>query len=141
MGIRYSSSSYPEKHICNEQNQLPKDGPNSIQYPTIHFKLESLKLDPPNVDLNELNTSISVSAEGKWSMHGITRAVRLPLTIQREGDGHRVKGKFNFSLKEYEIVVKKVKFLFIPIGVKDRATITFDLLFQPLSSKNTDNRL
>lgn len=131
MGIKYSTSKYPEKHVCDRENKLPKNGPDSILYPTVHFKLESLKLDPLDADLSGLNTSITAKAEGKWSMHGITRPVRLPLTIQREEEDYRVEGKFNFSLKEYEIVVKKVKFLFIPVGVKDRATVNFDLLFRP----------
>jgi polyisoprenoid-binding protein YceI len=110
LGLDYEKSGFPESHVCVD-NKLPSEGPNSIVYPTIQAKLsQPLKLGDQTVDVS-------------WTIHGVTKTLQTPvkLSFNEESKTYNLRGKMNFNLSDFSIVVKK--FLFI--GVKDQIPVSF----------------
>lgn len=121
LGLNYTVSDFPEKHVC-DHNQLPASGKNAVVYPIIHFKVLKTKVLP------EEN---SIEVEGEWTIHGVTHADQIKMKMIPEGKNIRLKGETKFSLKNYGIVVKSAKVLFVTISVKDELRLVLNLLLIP----------
>ena len=122
LGLNYSKSEFPDRHVC-ENDLLPSRGVNSVIYPEIAFQSEDSNLDLTKVA--ELPVEIEVN--GIWRLHGIEKTNKVKLTVQRQGDGILVRGKKTFSLRDYDVTVKK--FLFI--SVHDEVHAEWELHLQP----------
>jgi hypothetical protein len=131
MGLDYGPSDFPEEHVCDDGDQLPKSGKNSVQYPDIELKIASIRsMDPSGAIASDRETSLEVS--GTWSMHGMQRPARVALTATPENGGKfRLRGTTKISLKDHGIQVKSAKILFVTISVDNEATVAIDLWLEP----------
>jgi polyisoprenoid-binding protein YceI len=69
----------------------------SDKYPTLRFDLARVTRRWGSGD------SIGVMLQGQLRIHGVTREVKLPGTIQFTGTGARVRTEFPLNLKDYRI--------------------------------------
>ena len=69
----------------------------SNKYPTIRFDLTGVTRKEGKTD------SLRVNLQGKLLIHGVTRSIDLPATLQFDGSGIRVQSNFPLSLKDYRI--------------------------------------
>ncbi len=122
LGLNYSDAHYPAEHSCTDQNQLPLSGKRSVIYPEITLKIHSLSKTPSS-DLLEIN--------GTWTIHGNSRAVKLPVKMLPHGKEFQIQGEAELSLKDYGVEVKSVHLLFVSISVHDQVRVLFNLLLSP----------
>lgn len=128
MGLDYEKSGFPESHVCDD-NQLPKEGPDSIAHRDIRFEWIGSKVlgDPKDLDAGK---SVAVEIEGRWTIHGVTRPGKATYQVSRaEGQpgALRIEGRQDFQLIDFGIEVKP----FLVIKVKGGATAVIDLILRP----------
>lgn len=113
LGLNYEKSDYPRKHICTDDNKIPSEGPNSISYPDIRFKIESLQ-----------KSEDRILVTGQWTIHGVSKTEKMDI-IFKEIDSELIKlqGKIKFSLKDFGVTVKKA----FVISVNDTVEVNLDL--------------
>lgn len=76
--------------------------------------------------------TVTGEAVGSFELHGIRRAVRVPISMKMDGDGRvRITGRFNVPFADYS--VQRPQRLFLKLG--DTAVITFDIGFQRREEK------
>lgn len=131
LGLDYERSRYPGDHVCNDQNQLPTSGPDAIAYPRIVVELLHGAAAPaPSADAR------AVDVEAKLTVHGVSRPIRLGLTVSRDApEGMiRVRGRVPVRLSDFGIRVKPAHVLFVTIAVEDTVSIEVNALLEPLRS-------
>jgi len=69
----------------------------STKYPDIRFKLTGVATNDGKAD------SLEATLHGKLLIHGVTRTVALPATVQFRGSEARIRTDFPLSLKDYRI--------------------------------------
>lgn len=69
----------------------------SDKYPVIRFELERVSVKA------ETATGAEVVLGGALSLHGVTKDVELPGTVEREGSRVRVRTDFPVNLKDYQV--------------------------------------
>ena len=113
LGLDYKASKFPKSHVCNNDDELPKDGPDSIKYPEITGTL----LSPLKMGENEAKVS--------WQIHGKIKEMTMPVTLTKGEGGELVvlNSKWKLKLSDFDIIVKK--FLFI--AVKDDVSLNMTL--------------
>ncbi len=131
LGLDYEKSAFPESHVCND-NQLPKQGPDSIAHREIRFEWIASKAlgDPKDLDAGN---SVAVELEGRWTIHGVTRPGKATYQVSRaEGQpgALRIEGRQDFQLADFGIEVKP----FLVIKAKGGATAVIDLILRPAPS-------
>jgi len=130
IGLNYDLSDFPKEHVCSETHTISATGKNSVVFPEIIFKIVSVKsLDPTGRILMDKVTPIEV--EGQWTIHGISKKEILNMKISPEKEKFRVQGDTQFSLKDYNVVVKSGKVLFLTISAKDNVNLSLSILFEP----------
>jgi len=135
LGLNYSVSDFPKKHVCDGNNAIPLSGPNAIQFPSIFFVFESFEesLVTP-LKVGDLNSG---KIAGTIEMHGTKKRISsLPIQVKKMIDNSgltslEVVTRFEISLKDFNVVVKPFKIGFISIGVSDTVVIDVRL---PLKS-------
>ena len=131
IGIDYSKSQFPKDHVCDNNNQTPATGPDSVVFTKIIFDFQKFEQAPATPF--QLGTPQDVLVTGTMTMHGITKAVQsLPLKFQmtKATDGTpvlQVLGKLALSLKDYNVQVKPFTLGPISIGVSDKASVDLNL--------------
>ncbi len=133
LGLDYNASSFPEQHVCNSQNQLPRTGPNSIVYPNLAFQFQSFS-QVPTVPL-QLGVPIKARVKAVLQIHGVTRQLNsLPITVTKtivRGQALlRVQSQFQLSLQNYKIIVKPVRIGPFSFGVDDTLSVSLDLILK-----------
>lgn len=118
LGLDYSKSAYPREHVCGSENTLPGQGPDSIVYPEINFKLKSVVQKGPE----------EAELSGEWTIHGKSRLSRFMVKTRYEGDKVRIRGDLSLSLRDFDIQVKPAKILFLTIKVDDKVDVALDLV-------------
>jgi polyisoprenoid-binding protein YceI len=136
LGLNYASSRFPKDHVCDDHNQLPLRGGDAIAFPYIDLLVTASKVrdDPRLLDQGK---DARVLVTGSWTIHGVTRPARLQLTASadgREGGTLRVRGREVFVLRDFGIVVKSAKILFVSSVVKEEVTAIFHLRLKPLQA-------
>lgn len=117
LGLNYEKSNYPDKHICTDDDKIPSEGPNSISYPDIFFKIESLDKGKDKF-----------SVMGQWTIHGITKKENIDLLFKEiDSESINLKGKIKFNLKDYGIVVKKAALV---VSVSDEIEVNLNLILR-----------
>lgn len=115
LGLDYKNSDFPDEHVCDDDDQLPKEGANSIKYSDVTATLVS-----------PLKTGKNV-AQVRWNIHGKTKEMVMPITVSKDDKGEVVlDSKWKMKLSDYDIVVKK--FLFI--AVEDEFSVKMNLHFK-----------
>ena len=133
LGLDYNASSFPEQHVCNSQNQLPRTGPNSIVYPNLAFQFQSFS-QVPTVPL-QLGVPTKARVKAILQIHGVTRQLNsLPITVTKtivRGQALlRVQSQFQLSLQNYKIIVKPVRIGPFSFGVGDSLSVSIDLFLK-----------
>ena len=126
LGIDYTKSIYPGSQVCDGNDTIPADGPNSIAFPTISFSLTSLLDSNSNTPLIA-GVDRAVTASGTFTIHGVKQTIQVPLTvtlIAGTPNTLSVKGDFDLLMSNYGVVVRK--FLFVTVF--DNAHVTLNLL-------------
>lgn len=121
LGLMYEGSDFPDDHVCDDEDQLPKQGPNSVRFPSIEFSIISAKLVTGNCA-----TQCELNVQGSWRIHGIDQVKTETVRLQKTPEGFQAKVRTTLLLSDHKVVVKK--FLFI--GVEDEAQVNleFDLV-------------
>ncbi|MBL7858281.1 MAG: YceI family protein [Cyclobacteriaceae bacterium] len=74
----------------------------SDKYPTSTFQGKLIGYDPL------VEKQQSVTANGQLTIHGVTRKVEVPGTIERSGEKLILKSKFSVTLENYRITIPKL---------------------------------
>ncbi|MFN9066994.1 MAG: hypothetical protein ACK5V3_07185, partial [Bdellovibrionales bacterium] len=133
LGLNYNDSQFPERHVCNSQDQLPKTGPNSIAYPSIAFQFQNFSQEP-SVPL-QVGVPTKARVRALLQIHGVTRQFNaLPIQVTKttkQGQTFlRVQSQFQLSLQNFNIIVKPVKIGPFSFGVKDTLSVSLDLILK-----------
>jgi polyisoprenoid-binding protein YceI len=130
LGIDYTNSRFPKEHVCDSNNVIPSEGPDSIVFPMINLsfvRFEKAPLTPFPVG-ETLETIVLAEIE----IHGQKKEIRVPLKVLKSipASGRsqlQIKGKFLIELSDFGIIVKPFKLGRIEIGVGPTATVEVDL--------------
>jgi len=68
-----------------------------------------------------------VEVEGDFSVHGITRSLRIPGTLTFSEQGVRVQASWILNLKDYDIEPPRL----LIIKVDEEQEITMDIVLRP----------
>lgn len=120
LGLDYAQSEFPEKHICNEANELPSSGKNAVVFPLVIFTISGIEKD------NDKTYVI-----GQWNIHGVSRSDKVPVKMNADEGKLHVQGDTNLKLSDFNVQVKSAKALFLTISVKDEIRAHFDLWLDP----------
>lgn len=126
LGLDYGPSDFPDSHVCESDDQLPKSGNNAVVFPEIRLILEGIKRESADPLTQE---SQLASIKGKWEIHGVKRDIpadRFKVKIWVENDRLHVQGQDSIRLADHGIEVKN--FLFIT--VKDEALAKIELALE-----------
>lgn len=129
LGLDYRRSRFPREHVCDGENHLPATGPDAIAYPEI-----VLELTGGSPGATAPGGARTVEVEGTLTAHGVSRPVRLDLTVSRDAppDMLRVRGRLPLRLTDFGITVKAAKVVLVTISVRDEITVEIDALLEPL---------
>jgi polyisoprenoid-binding protein YceI len=107
------------------------------RYPTIRLDIDGVDLpgDPAYTDARD---SLIGFVTGRLTIHGVTRAVRLPIDIASQGDTLHVRSGFDIDLQEYRIggLTKMFGLLKMQPLIKVHANLLF-LANESLSLRST----
>lgn len=116
LGLDYKVSSFPEQHACNDEHQLPTEGPNSIAYPEVQLRILGLKKHEDKYEVI-----------GEWTIHGVTKpSEKFFVSLSESNEIMSVSGQTVLSLWKFGIVVKK----FILISVSDEVPVDFKVMLK-----------
>jgi len=124
----------PVKTLKTGNGRRDKDLNKSMEsdkYPDIRFELAEITAKGGDAD------SLPVTLKGKLLIHGITKAVALPATLQFKGAEARVRSRFPLSLKEYKIGGLS-KMLGV-LKMYDNIEVHVDVLFAPARNPSSDS--
>ena len=103
-------------------------------YPRITFTLDSIG----NVEM--VGDTVTGVAKGSWVMHGVTKPLFFPVTMYKEGDAIRVKGKAatfpRVLLEEYKMS-KVALGAGVGMNLWKELHFGFDLIFKPAVSASS----
>ena len=94
----------------------------SEKYPKSSFQGKIVGFDPATSGVQR------VKALGKLSIHGITRDVEMPGTIEMKGSQIFVKSKFIVKLQDYNIKVPQIVWQ----NIAQQVEVSVDLIYRPL---------
>jgi hypothetical protein len=69
----------------------------------------------------------NVKATGKLTIHGVTKDVELPGTIEKQGDKLVMKSKFIVKLEDYNIAIPQLLWQ----NIAEQVEVTADFTFKP----------
>ncbi|MBT1703647.1 YceI family protein [Fulvivirgaceae bacterium PWU20] len=69
----------------------------------------------------------NVSASGKLTIHGVTKDLTIPGTIQQQGDKLLLKAKFVVKLVDYKITIPQLLWQ----NIAEQVDVTIDFTFKP----------
>jgi polyisoprenoid-binding protein YceI len=78
----------------------------TAQYPTATFKAD--RITPPQVSASA--GPANMVGHGRLTLHGVTRDVDVPLTVQLNGDRIELVGSIGLEMPDYGIEVPKIGF-------------------------------
>lgn len=113
LGIDYSHSVYPDRHVCNSDFEIPATGNDSVAFPTVGLVFNTLNELPVVTEQGKVDSQIQVDL----TMHGITKTYTVPLHVEFDSaqpNQLKISSQFNVPLSDFGIVVKK--FLFITVA-------------------------
>lgn len=68
-----------------------------------------------------------VKATGKLSIHGVTRDVEIPGTIEKQGENLQMKSKFMVKLEDHKIAIPQLLWQ----NIAEQVEVTVDFLYKP----------
>lgn len=108
MGIDYTNSAFPGQHVCNQQNQTPPTGPNSVVFPNIEFEFTALTLidGAPLPEVLEEGRVNAINLQGRFTIHGKTNTAQMIGQLKETAGVLTLTVNFPVKLADYGIVVK-----------------------------------
>jgi polyisoprenoid-binding protein YceI len=103
--------------------QLRRQGIQTSQFPNATFKLTS-PIDFGSVPAD--GQSVTVSATGDFTLHGVTKSVQVQLSAKRSADVIVVTGSLEIAFADYSIDKPQS---FAVLSIDDHGTMEFQLLF------------
>ena len=94
------------------------------QYPTIRFESTGAKTSAAPLKPGETRP---VEVEGRLILHGVTRTVKIPVTLGYDGALLTADGNVAFTLSEFSIPIPK----FLWIVLDDKVTVNFHAVAKP----------
>jgi polyisoprenoid-binding protein YceI len=94
------------------------------RFPTASFKLTS------PIDLGSLpedGTTVTATASGELTLHGVTKAVTIPVSARLSGDVVTVTGSIDIAFADYQI---EQPTSFLVLSIEDHGTMEFKLHFR-----------
>jgi hypothetical protein len=67
------------------------------------------------------------TAKGKLTIHGVTRDVEIPGTVERQSGNLRIKSRFIVRLEDYKVKIPKLMWQ----NIAEQVEVTVDLLYKP----------
>lgn len=109
---------------ARRDGQLSRQGIQTGQYPEATFKLtEPLDLGTLPAD----GQSVSVTAKGELTLHGVTKSVEIPIKATRSGDVIGVTGSLEIVFADYGITPPSS---FMVLTIEDHGTMELQLFFR-----------
>ena len=93
-------------------------------YPKIRFESTSAKTTPEPLKAGE---SRPVELEGRLALHGVTRTVKIPVTLGYDGGLLTADGNVVFALSEFSIPIPKILWFVLD----DKVTVNFHAVAKP----------
>ena len=93
----------------------------SDQYPKSTFQGKVTGFD---LNVNQIQQAI---AKGKLTIHGQTKEVEVPGTIEKQGDRLLFKAKFIAKLEDYKIAIPQLMWQ----NIAEQVEVTVDFVFKP----------
>ena len=90
------------------------------EYPEITFTAENVAAEGNSLADGEQK---EVTLRGDLTMHGVTREVRIPASVSRDGNTLKATGEFAVLLSDYEMTQPS----FFGNTVNDEVTLSFDI--------------
>jgi polyisoprenoid-binding protein YceI len=110
---------HPERDADMRQDFLEVE-----RFPTIEFRVDKLLMPQPVANA----ASWDLVLQGKLTVHGITRDVKVPTTVSI-ADGHvTAQGRIHMDMHEYNIRVPR---LFL-IPMKSEVLVGFEVVARPV---------
>jgi len=103
--------------------QLHQRGLETDSFPTATFKLTQ-PIDLGSVPAN--GQTITVTATGQLTLHGVTKTVQVPLQARLDGSTIEVVGSIEITFADYSITPPTS---FIALSVEDHGTMELQLFF------------
>lgn len=75
------------------------------RYPYASYRGRVIKADKKD------NNSYSVTTDGKMTIHGVTKPMKLDGTMTYERNGFRIKSNFSIKLTDYKVEVPRLMFM------------------------------
>jgi polyisoprenoid-binding protein YceI len=129
LGLNYDQSEFPANHVCDKENQLPTSGKNAVVYPYVIFNITGVSAI--NKDVLSSGKAQNIFVDGEWTIHGVKKKDKIQLQLTLEKGMLKAQGDKPLSLKDFNIIVKSGKFLFVTISVKPEIRTHFDLVLKP----------
>jgi hypothetical protein len=93
----------------------------SDRYPKSTFQGRIVGYNP------DTTTEQTVNAQGKLTIHGVTREVTIPGQIIRSDAGLKMSSKFMVELKDYKITIPQIVWQ----NIAERVEVTLEFSFRP----------
>jgi hypothetical protein len=93
----------------------------SDRYPKSTFQGRIVGFNP------ETQTQQTVSAQGKLTIHGVTRDIDVPGQIIRSDKGLTMSSKFMVELKDYKVEIPRLMWQ----NIAERVEVTLEFTFRP----------
>lgn len=116
----------PAASLVTGNGTRDKDMRKSLEverHPDLRFALDAIDELRPEGD------STRVVLVGTLTIHGVSRAVRLPAVIRHEAPDWRVRSRFELSMKDYGI--QGLSKMLGMLKANERITVSIDLRFTP----------
>jgi polyisoprenoid-binding protein YceI len=107
----------------NRDGQLSRQAIETAKYPTASFATTQ------PIDLGSLPADgkvVRVTATGTLTLHGVTRTVQVPLSVERRGGVIAVTGSLQIVFADYQVVPPSS---FAVLTVDDHGTMELHILF------------
>lgn len=107
----------------NRDGQLSRQAIETAKYPTASFATTQ-PIDPGSLPAD--GKVVRVTATGTLTLHGVTRTVQIPLSVERRGGIIAVTGSLEIVFADYQIVPPSS---FAVLSVDDHGTMELHILF------------
>lgn len=100
------------------------------RFPRAILTIDSI--EKPSAPALASGASVTGTVVGSFELHGVRRAVKVPITLKMDGEGKvKVSGKFEVPFADYNVV--RPQRLFLKLG--DTAIVSFDMGFEKREEK------
>jgi polyisoprenoid-binding protein YceI len=100
------------------------------KYPVIRYDLDSVLVHHESAD------SASIDLVGRMTIHGVTRQLRIPTNLRRQGNELRISGATDLFLPAYGVT--KLKRMLGMLSMEETIRMGFDITF--LLDQRTENK-